>query len=487
MADKVKNVVEQALQFIIAVSYLVANFIMMIWAIVYVGWKTLILMTWANLVWLLPFRKQVILVTSPVVVAWVWFLLITSYLYSMDLTEKELPTRYSIFNLKSGVDRHSDIKWFHLLAKSLFGVIIFVTMRQFFQARALKKQREQLAAAVGEAEKSLDDSLTKSPVLEQIQAVCVRFFAVWWIWLVIISMIWMDFWSTSNLFRIAFVCLAFLCILTFQIAVVIQQNYLQQDFDRITSPTTQEELEKEREKFAQRGPKWAKVTNFLTDTKNVLFQILEVHLQKITLLVGWCMCVFDMCALYVPIVILFTASCMFGHSFNTVVIYLNSCWVQLLIILRLLYMNQYHGHDQWNYVGYYVSSELTFMQSGFVKLLVFQTRNGHPFNKTLNTADWLGFHQSKHGLDYADFSQVLLCFLYLGMATLTRVVAIWMKNFRISRNIPLNQTRVLFPDITYLNCHDNTGNMLKFFANYGFYRFGCEIPSQDIGARPTFS
>uniref|UniRef100_A0AAR5PH95 Piezo domain-containing protein n=1 Tax=Dendroctonus ponderosae TaxID=77166 RepID=A0AAR5PH95_DENPD len=168
------------------------------------------------------------------------------------------------------------------------------------------------------------------------------------------------------------------------------------------------------------------------------------------------MCVFDMCALYVPIVILFTASCMFGHSFNTVVIYLNSCWVQLLIILRLLYMNQYHGHDQWNYVGYY-------------------TRNGHPFNKTLNTADWLGFHQSKHGVDYADFSQVLLCFLYLGMATLTRVVAIWMKNFRISRNIPLNQTRVLFPDITYLNCHDNTGNMLKFFANYGFYRFGCEV------------
>lgn len=129
-------------------------------------------MTWANLVWLLPFRRQVILVTSPLVVAWVWFLLITSYLYSMDLTPKELPTTYSIFNLKSGksleditwlfnifhlgvgVDMQSDIKWFHLLAKSLFGVIIFVTMRQLFQARALKKQRQQLVDAVGETEKS---------------------------------------------------------------------------------------------------------------------------------------------------------------------------------------------------------------------------------------------------------------------------------------------------------------------------------------------
>lgn len=34
---------------------------------------------------------------------------------------------------------------------------------------------------------------------------------------------------------------------------MIQQNYLQQDFDRITAPTTQEELEKEQEKLAQRG------------------------------------------------------------------------------------------------------------------------------------------------------------------------------------------------------------------------------------------
>lgn len=78
-------------------------------------------------------------------------------------------------------------------------------------------------------------------------------------------------------------------------------------------------------------------------------------------------------------------------------------------------------------------------------------------------------------MEYADFGQVYLCFLYLGMVTLTRVVTVRMKNFRISRNLPLDQTRVLFPAITYLNCHDNTGNMLKFFANYGFYRFGCEV------------
>lgn len=104
------------------------------------------------------------------------------------------------------------------------------------------------------------------------------------------------------------------------------------------------------------GPKWAKVRNFLTETKNVIFAVLEVHMQKITLFVGWCMCVFDMCALYVPTVILFTASCMFGHLFTTVIIYVNSFWVQLLIILRLVYMNQYSGHSKWNFVGYYVSS-----------------------------------------------------------------------------------------------------------------------------------
>lgn len=40
---------------------------------------------------------------------------------------------------------------------------------------------------------------------------------------------------------------------------------------------------------------------------------------------------------------------------------------------------------------------------------------------------------------------------------------------------PVND--VMFPDITYKNSHESVGNMLKFLANYGFYKLGCEVLS----------
>lgn len=57
----------------------------------------------------------------------------------------------------------------------------------------------------------------KSKFFERFQSSLLHFFAIWWIWLVILGMIWMEFWSTSNVFRIAFVALAFIFITTFQV------------------------------------------------------------------------------------------------------------------------------------------------------------------------------------------------------------------------------------------------------------------------------
>ncbi|KAL1518044.1 hypothetical protein ABEB36_001730 [Hypothenemus hampei] len=517
MADKIKIVIEQTLEFIINISSFSANFIMMIWAILYVSWRTLILMIWANLIWLLPFRKKMILNSSPVIVAWVWFLLITDYLYSMDLTDRELPSVFGFLDFKSGIDASSQIKWLHLFTKSLFGVVIFTSMREFWQGRALKQQQQNLDTMT--SKKKTDE---RPVFFVWIQTKCVEFLALWWIWIVILTMIWMDFWTTSNLFRIAFVGLAILFVTTFQlcpfnawkkflrfywwivivyamlnffavylyqihqvrvilhtyiseelfhgygfrkwtdpkkiaaalanplffqIAVVVQQNYFQKEFDRLTSPSPPEELERVR---------WRRLKILFRNTKNITFQILEVHIQNVILLVGWYMCLVDICAIFVPFVLLFTASCVFGRIFTTVIIYLISVVVQVLIILRLVYMNLYTEHHKWDYVGHYM-------------------HNDKPYNKTLNTADWLGFHKSKLGMEWADFDQVAWCFLYVFMVTVARVVNIRMKNYRISRNLSTKKNPVLFSEITYENCHENTGTMLKFLANFGFHKFGIEL------------
>lgn len=85
------------------------------------------------------------------------------------------------------------------------------------------------------------------------------------------------------------------------------------------------------------------------------FKILEQRLRHVALIVGWFMCLEDMCALQMPLAVLFTASCVLGHVFTTIVIYGASFAVQILIVIRLLYMNLMKDHSKWNYVGYYVS------------------------------------------------------------------------------------------------------------------------------------
>ncbi|XP_066250375.1 piezo-type mechanosensitive ion channel component-like [Euwallacea similis] len=534
LADKIKLIIEQILQFIISISYLATNFTIMVWAIVYVSWKTLILLIWANLIWLLPSRKRVILLTSPLIVAWVWFLLVTSYLYSMDLTSQELPSRFGFVNMKSGhyclnrrLGELKKYKWLHQLTQSLFGMIIFVTMRQLWQERTFMKQQRMLMNEVAVptpiAAKSLEEGELKLEFLVRFKKACLEFFATWWIWVVVLTMIWMGFWTTSNIFRIVFVALAMVLLTTFQLcrfkpwkrflsvywwivivyamlnlfavylyqisitrnvmhklfseeqfrlygfeksdpkkvtaalaipiffqfAVIIQKNFLQKEFDRITSPSSPEELLEQEEKLR-------KLKNFVNNFIDMVCKILEVHLQKVTLLVGWYMCLFDMCAIFIPCVFLFTASCVFGRTFTNITMYFVSCIVQVFIVCRLLYMNQYKYHDSWNYVGFY-------------------KRDGKMYNKTLNTADWVGFHQSQHGMEWADFQQLYWCFLYVFMVTITRMVTIRIQNYRESWNLRPARRRVIFPEINFENCHQNTITILKYLANYGFYKFGCEI------------
>jgi len=105
-------------------------------------------------------------------------------------------------------------------------------MRQMFQEIQLKKEQKKLASAMGlkQTGKTLLTSLTSSnskladieepelkfALLERFQKWSLEFFATWWIWVVILTMIWMTFWTTYNVFRIVFVFLATVFITTFQ-------------------------------------------------------------------------------------------------------------------------------------------------------------------------------------------------------------------------------------------------------------------------------
>lgn len=66
------------------------------WAIVYHSWLTFILLLWANFLWILPDQRKAMKVCAILIVAYAEILLIIQYLFSMDLSEEELPSTYSV-------------------------------------------------------------------------------------------------------------------------------------------------------------------------------------------------------------------------------------------------------------------------------------------------------------------------------------------------------------------------------------------------------
>ncbi|XP_030767899.1 piezo-type mechanosensitive ion channel component-like [Sitophilus oryzae] len=522
--NKLKYVIEHFILFTMSVSYVMANFTMLVWSIIFVTQRGLVLFIWANLIWIIPNGKAAMLKSSPFLVGFLWLHLGLLYTYSSKLTRSLFIDSVWYFRLSAGSDV-SDMAWMHLLIQSTFGILVSCAMRQYFHDKRRKKAEQQLDEIMG-ARSRFNMVLSRSVVLTTTAGFLWKWLALIWIWMVVMLMIWMEFWGTSNAFRIMFVALAIFLVMTFQLcsfefwkkslriywwfligyamanfvtfylyesgmtrrlllqyvgteeqfykfglerhkyserykpllnplffqlAIIIQKNYLQETFDKYTSPLKETEY-KRRKNYSP----WMKFMYYIILMKNLAFQTLCVHFQKILLLLGWFVCVYDMCAFNMVFAILLTVSCFSGRNFAFKIIYIMSAWNQVLIVLRLLYMNLYTSHKQWDYVGHY-------------------TRNGIEYNITLNNAKWLGFQESRLGYRYADFYNVAWSFLFVAAVTLFRVVQIRQVNYRLARNLPTKRPDVIFPGIDYENCHYSSWNMMKYIANFGFYKLGVEI------------
>ncbi|XP_076272842.1 piezo-type mechanosensitive ion channel component-like isoform X2 [Rhynchophorus ferrugineus] len=528
---RIRSVCQQSLLYVITKSYLTANFIMMVWSITYVGWKSLILLVWANIMWLTPSEQKLMLRTSPFLILYIWFVLITNYLYSFSLSEQELPRYVGFLKLSSGSSTTS-LRWLHLLVQSLFSVIIFSTMRQYRLERVKKKEREELAEIMGPqqstAETTFASAWPKSAIFQSTGFFFTKWISLLWIWLVVVLMFILAYWGTVNLIKLVQAAFGILLVLSFQLcpfhfwkrclpvywwvlivysvvnliflylyevrltqrflnrfvasseqfarfgieshdissrfiilviplvfqlAIVIQKNYLQKHFDKFTSPLLEEDYASESPD-AQRG--WKKVIVLSMRFKNLLFHVLELHLPKLLLLLGWCACVFDMCAFNFVFAVLLTISCFYSRVVAVPVLYTMSAWNLLLIMARTLYTHLYRNHHRWDFVGHYV-------------------RNGLNHSVVLNSAEWLGFRQSQFGWRYVDFEGIKWSFVLAAAVSLYRVVGLRQRHYRLARGVSTRMPETLFPDVDYRNCHDSTGNMIRFLVNYGYYRFGIEL------------
>ena len=130
-------------QLIINSSYLATNIIMMVktskristiiskflllkflfecrqtWSIMYHSWTTFALLLWALVLWMVPNKRVSMMKCSPFIVTYAMLLLLVQYIYSMDLTEEELPTKINGISVSEiGFIKADQLSRWHLVVK----------------------------------------------------------------------------------------------------------------------------------------------------------------------------------------------------------------------------------------------------------------------------------------------------------------------------------------------------------------------------------
>lgn len=117
----------------------------------YHSWLTFIFLLWSNILWMVPNKRHAMLKSSPFIVFYSLFLLLATYIYCLDLNNDELPAYVSTpgINLAQiGFIRYTEFPIFHILLKSLFIIMFWITMRQMFVEHKEKRQKSTLADMV---------------------------------------------------------------------------------------------------------------------------------------------------------------------------------------------------------------------------------------------------------------------------------------------------------------------------------------------------
>ncbi|CAH1388772.1 unnamed protein product [Nezara viridula] len=228
MLDVIINAGLTIAQLLAQSSYIATNVIMMTWSIAYHSWLTFVLLLWASIMWLMPNQRRAMLRSSPFLVLYAIFLLLAQYIYGMNLTEEELPQTIQGLNLKQiGFEKITHLPVKPLLIKTLFTLMFWITLKQYvIEKREARNQSAMadiaapLQIGVGTATGLGDESQTRtSQLIKNIGEFCRGLLTKFWIW--IVASVLFTFGIVGErmtIFRIVYMALALLFILTFQIS-----------------------------------------------------------------------------------------------------------------------------------------------------------------------------------------------------------------------------------------------------------------------------
>ncbi|XP_071635421.1 piezo-type mechanosensitive ion channel component isoform X5 [Temnothorax longispinosus] len=234
--DETPGVVEQIImavysifQLIVNSSYLATNIIMMTWSIMYHSWTTFVLLLWALILWMVPNKRASMMKCSPFIVFYATLLLLGQYVYSMDLTDEELPRVVSGVKISEiGFSKADELGRWHLIVKCLFISMFWITMRQYMAERKQQRRSSALRDMVAPLHVSVSTATTamsheapeiKSKFMKDVGKLLQDLLTRFWIAVVAIMLFICGITGERmTMFRIVYMSLFLIFVITFQIS-----------------------------------------------------------------------------------------------------------------------------------------------------------------------------------------------------------------------------------------------------------------------------
>ncbi|XP_060823612.1 piezo-type mechanosensitive ion channel component isoform X3 [Bombus pascuorum] len=224
-------------QLIINSSYLATNIIMMTWSIMYHSWTTFALLLWALILWMVPNKRASMMKCSPFIVIYATLLLLVQYIYSMDLTEEELPTKINGISVSEiGFSKSEQLSRWHLVVKCLFISMFWITMRQYTAERTRQRRSSALRDMVAPLHVSVSTATTamnheapeiKSKFMKDVGILLKKLLTKFWIAVVAIMLFISGITGERmTVFRIIYMSLFLVLIITFQISWTVWRKMM---------------------------------------------------------------------------------------------------------------------------------------------------------------------------------------------------------------------------------------------------------------------
>ncbi|XP_076479037.1 piezo type mechanosensitive ion channel component isoform X4 [Bombus vancouverensis nearcticus] len=224
-------------QLIINSSYLATNIIMMTWSIMYHSWTTFALLLWALILWMVPNKRASMMKCSPFIVTYAMLLLLVQYIYSMDLTEEELPTKINGISVSEiGFSKSEQLSRWHLVVKCLFISMFWITMRQYTAERTRQRRSSALRDMVAPLHVSVSTATAamnheapeiKSKFMKDVGILLKKLLTKFWIAVVAIMLFISGITGERmTVFRIIYMSLFLVLIITFQISWTVWRKMM---------------------------------------------------------------------------------------------------------------------------------------------------------------------------------------------------------------------------------------------------------------------